>query len=95
MTEDTTKPENSEPVAGPVQRTVRPLLDQLRDCAQGLSLGADGMGWSPDTQTRAVAELCDAAAEWVRAVDDGTAADATVAEADVLAAARVLVASGW
>ena len=24
------------------------LAERLRDCAQGVSLGADGMGWSPD-----------------------------------------------
>ena len=24
------------------------LAERLRDCAQGVRLGADGMGWSPD-----------------------------------------------
>lgn len=35
-------------VEGQVDRHVRPLVDKLRDCAQGLDLGAEGMGWSPD-----------------------------------------------
>ena len=48
MTDNTTTPAPSKPVAGPVQRPVRPLVDKLRDCAQGIDLGADGMGWSPD-----------------------------------------------
>jgi hypothetical protein len=26
----------------------RPLTDRLRDCAQGVDLGADGIGWAPD-----------------------------------------------
>lgn len=26
----------------------RTLAERLQDCAHGLSLGADGMGWSPD-----------------------------------------------
>ena len=26
------------------------LAERLRDCAQGLNLGADGMGWSPDPE---------------------------------------------
>lgn len=26
------------------------LAEQLRDCAQGLSLGADGIGWSPSPE---------------------------------------------
>lgn len=24
------------------------LIERLRDCAQGVDLGADGLGWSPD-----------------------------------------------
>ena len=35
-------------VGAPLERQVRPLVDKLRDCAQGMDLGADGMGWSPD-----------------------------------------------
>ena len=34
--------------AGQVERPVRPLIERLRDAAQGVDLGADGMGWSPD-----------------------------------------------
>lgn len=30
-----------------VDRPVRPLVERLRACEQGLNLGADGMGWSP------------------------------------------------
>ncbi len=26
------------------------IADSLRCCAQGIDLGADGMGWSPDTE---------------------------------------------
>ena len=35
-------------VGAPVERPVGRLVDKLRDCAQGIDLGADGMGWSPD-----------------------------------------------
>jgi len=35
-------------VGAPLERNVRPLAERLRDCAQGVDLGADGMGWSPD-----------------------------------------------
>ena len=39
----------TEPAVGaPLERQVRPLVGKLRDCAQGVDLGADGMGWSPD-----------------------------------------------
>ena len=34
--------------ASPVDCHVRPLVDRLHDCAQGIDLGADGAGWSPD-----------------------------------------------
>ena len=37
------------------------LAERLRDCAQGIDLGADGMGWSPDP-----ALLREAAAEMER-----------------------------
>lgn len=41
--------ETTQPaLAGPVEPTVMPLVAKLRDCAQGIDLGADGMGWSPD-----------------------------------------------
>jgi hypothetical protein len=48
-----------------------------------------------DPETQAVCDVCEAAAAWVRAIEDGTAADATVAEARLLAKARALVATGW
>ena len=38
----------TEAVGSPVERPVRPLVERLRDAAQGVDLGADGMGWSPD-----------------------------------------------
>ncbi len=45
---NTTKIEGRDAVAGQVERPVRPLVERLRDCAQGVDLGAEGMGWSPD-----------------------------------------------
>lgn len=48
-----------------------------------------------DPETQAVCDVCEAATAWARAIDDGTAADATVAEAELLAKARALVATGW
>jgi hypothetical protein len=65
MSMDTTKPAE----VGPVEQPVRPLVQRLRDAVQGLSLGADGMGWSPDVVallTEAADELEDRGA----AVDD-------------------------
>ena len=45
-----TTPEDANTAAGgsPVERGVRPLVERLRDAAQGVDLGAEGMGWSPD-----------------------------------------------
>ena len=42
--------QNDPAVLGPVERPVRPLAARLRDAAQGVDLGADGMGWSPDPE---------------------------------------------
>lgn len=42
------KTDESQASAGQVERPVRPLVDKLRDCVQGLDLGADGACWSPD-----------------------------------------------
>ncbi len=39
---------NSPAVVGRLERGVRPLVEKLHDCAQGMDLGADGIGWSPD-----------------------------------------------
>lgn len=44
----TEAPNAAEPVGSPVERPVRPLVSRLHDCAQGVDLGAEGMGWSPD-----------------------------------------------
>ncbi|TXH42227.1 MAG: hypothetical protein E6Q97_36125 [Desulfurellales bacterium] len=45
----TTANETTQPAdEGRLEPTVRPLVDKLRDCAQGVDLGADGMGWSPN-----------------------------------------------
>lgn len=38
----------TQAVGAPLEHQVRPLVGKLRDCAQGVDLGADGMGWSPD-----------------------------------------------
>lgn len=40
--------EERQASAGQVERPVSPLVDKLRDCAQGVDLGAAGIGWSPD-----------------------------------------------
>lgn len=42
------------------------LAERLRDCAQGVSLGADGMGWSPDP---ALLEEAADATRW-RSIED-------------------------
>lgn len=40
--------EERQASAGQVERPVRPLVDKLRDYAQGIDLGAAGIGWIPD-----------------------------------------------
>lgn len=55
-------------VAGQVERPVRPLIERLRAAAQGVDLGADGMGWSPDPEL--YKEAADELEDRAEAVED-------------------------
>lgn len=77
----------------------RSPIEMMVDKACGFDPGAAPPPREPvkadDPETQAVCDVCEAAAAWVHAIEDGTAADATVAEAELLIKARALVAAGW
>ena len=91
---NTTNEANREPVAGPVERPVRPLLERLREAAQGEELfGFDGLRDEPDAllteaanaleraeaSLRALLATCEALAEQQAMPDDFWRVDAHMA----------------